>query len=58
MRSPRQWFLEEQGSTAIEYGLLVTVFAFACLVGYMSLSTSVVELFGGVATAMPAPAAP
>ena len=59
--SARNFLREEDGVTAIEYGLLAALIAVAIIVGANALGTNLNALFTAIAgclTALPAPCAP
>jgi len=57
MRKIVRFIRDEEGATAAEYGLLVTLIALAILVGVAALGTSISEMYNGnasrVANALP-----
>ena len=52
MKKLMRFFKEEDGVTAVEYGLMVALIAGAIIVTVTSLGTDLNTLFGGVDTAV------
>jgi pilus assembly protein Flp/PilA len=52
----RQFLRDEEGVTAIEYGLIAALIAVAIIVGAKAVGTNLNTLFGKVATCLTTPA--
>ena len=50
MKNIVRFFKDEEGVTAIEYGLLAALIALALILGAQALGVSLNSLFGGIAT--------
>jgi pilus assembly protein Flp/PilA len=50
MKNIVRFFKDEEGVTAIEYGLLAALIALALIVGAQALGVSLNSLFAGIAT--------
>jgi Flp pilus assembly pilin Flp len=52
MSALRAWLVDEGGHTAIEYGLIASLFAIASIGAYTALSSAVVSMFTTVSSQM------
>ncbi len=48
----KRLIIDEEGATAIEYGLIAALIAVACIVAFQMLGLNLANVFGTIATAL------
>jgi pilus assembly protein Flp/PilA len=52
MQPIKQLFQNEEGATAIEYGLIAALIALACIIAFVSLGLNLANIFNTISAAL------
>ena len=55
MEKIRNFWVDESGATAVEYGIIIALIAGAIILALTALGTKMSDLFSGMGAKMPAP---